>query len=250
MHGGRRRAGAGPTRRLRPPDAPRRREPGCRANSTEARSLVGRAPPVLPWRSMPEFPEVQALAERLDAAVAGAPLESATAAAVLGAEDVRGGAGVAGRGPARPGRAAGQVRGVRVRRGRPAGAAPVPGGTGRPGGPAQDHPAQGGRGAAAVRRPAIGAGQGVRHRAQGGVVGAGPGRRRAPGRPGSGGDVGRVRRAVADGHRQPAGAHAVAAPTDGVGDRAGLRRRHPPPGPDLALRLAGHHAGRRTGSGW
>ena len=38
-----------------------------------------RAVRALPWWKMPEFPEVQALAERLGGAVAGAPLESATA---------------------------------------------------------------------------------------------------------------------------------------------------------------------------
>ena len=97
---------------------------------------------------VPELPEMQALAERLDGRGRGAARSRRPA--VLGAQDV--GRPRLPRGPQGRGhRPAGQVRVVDWR-GAPDADPPLPGRAGRRGGAAQDDPAEGRRGAARVRR--------------------------------------------------------------------------------------------------
>ena len=189
---------------------------------------------------------MQALAERLDALLAGTTLRRADLLGFSSLKTYDPSPGLAARAPAPLGRPPGQVPRVGVRRRRPRRAAPLPGRPPRHRGAAQEDEAAWVRGALRVRprrrraryrghrdpRPR------ARHPAQGVVVGAGAGRRGTAGRPGARAGERGVRRLHPHQRLQPPPHDGPAGPARRVGHRSRLGRRHLAPGQAVALRLA------------
>ena len=193
---------------------------------------------------MPEAPQMQALAERIEAWLQGATFEGYEPLGFTGLKtfdpppEALVGQTL---GACRP---AGEVR-VAVVRQRAAGdVPPVAGGPARLRGSSEVHEAEGlSRAVAVLGRPGR-ADPGVRYRTQGGLVGARTGRRR-PARQARAGSVERrVRRVRAHVNRWSPHPHDLARPTHRRRRRARLRRRRVAPGEVVAVCVAQIAVGR------
>ena len=177
---------------------------------------------------------MQALSERLGGRGRGRGGRVGGAVGLRRAEDRHPRTGLDGGASDRDHRAPGEVPDLRAGRRQPAPAAPLPGRAARHRGAAEEDAPQGRRGADPVRqRPRAPAAR-ARHRTQGRVVGARPGRRRTAGPPRTGARVGRVRRADPPREGQAPHPHDPARPAHRRGDRARLRRRRAAPRPRVS----------------
>ena len=176
---------------------------------------------------MPELPEMQALAERLDARPRRPHARGRRPAGLHRAED--GGTGTGG--PRRPHgrrcRTAGQVPGGHLRRRGPRAGAPLPGRAARRRVAGQVHPAEGERGPPALRRRLRGARPRARHPAQGRLVDLRARRRRPAGPARSRARRGGVRRIPPDERLAASDPHGAAGPAHPRRPGTGLRRRRP-----------------------
>ena len=208
-----------------PPHAPR---PHRRVHRGRSARPPGRAEP-----AVPELPEVRALAERLTRPRPGGVLHRVDLLQFSALKTFE---------PRLDSLAGRTLESVGTRGkylvfelGRAAAArAPVAGRTGGRRVAAEDDEAAGLGGAAAVRRPPGGPGEGVRHAAQGRLVGAGRGRRRAAREARARGRLRRGRRAAPHGRRQPPRPHDPARPAHARRGRPRVQRRRPAPREALA----------------